>query len=157
MKFSRVFSSLFFAWAILSQPVLAQSLTLEDIFASTKYREKRPENMRFMQDDNFYTIQEGPGVVKKDTRTGRTVDTLVSKADTLFQKSFKLSDYVFSPDEKQLLLVGNVRPIYRRSFVADYVLRSIEDPSKHFVLPLCSYATFSPDGQKIAYVKENNL
>lgn len=154
MKFSVPFLLL---CLLLAKGAFPQTLTLEDIFSSTKYREKRPENLRFMLDDNFYSLQEGVSIVRKDTKTGKTLDTLVGKSDTLLHKNFKLADYLFSADEKQVMLSGNHRGIYRRSYVADYVLRSFSDADKQVLIPSASYATFSPDGQKVAYVKDNNL
>ena len=146
--------------------VHAQVLTLEDIFLTNKYREKRPDNLRFMNDDRFYTEQVGNTILKKETVSGKTVDTLVAKTDTLNGKKFELFDYSFSADEKQLLLAGNRKGIYRRSFTADYVLvRSSKSKVQTkatvnyelLTLNLVSYATFSPDGKKIGFVNDNNL
>ena len=139
----------------------AQTLTLEDIFFSSKYREKHPENLFFMENDAFYSVQEGAAILKKETATGKTVDTVLSQTDTLLGNRFALFQYDFSAGEKQLLLAGNYHGIYRRSYTADYVLAtpSTSHSAKwaFHVLPAISYATFSPDGSKIAYVKENNL
>ncbi len=143
----------------------SQSLTLEDIFLKNKYLENRPENLRFMKDDRFYTEQVGNAILKKETISGKIIDTIVSKTDTLNGKKFDLFDYAFSSDEKQILLAGNRKGIYRRSFTADYLLVR----SSKFVVPSSttnieqvifndiSYATFSPDGTKIGYLKDNNL
>lgn len=157
---------LLFILTIASFCVHAQNLTLEDIFLNNKYREKRPDNLRFMNDDRFYTEQVGNTILKKETVSGKTIDTLVSKTDTLNGKKFELFDYIFSVDEKQLLLAGNRKGIYRRSFTADYLLVQsskfkVQNKAtlnvEHATLNSISYATFSPDGKKIGYVKDNNL
>jgi dipeptidyl-peptidase-4 len=139
----------------------AQSLTLEDIFFSAKYREKYPENLSFMQNDAFYSVREGAAVLKKVTATGRTADTLVSHTDTLLNHTFSLFDFQFSQDEKQFVLAGNQRRIYRRSYTADYILANpVHSDSLRWVFTSflnVGYATLSPDGKKLAYVKENNL
>lgn len=157
-----------FAILLLYLPAVlfAQSLTLEDIFGTGKYREKRPEHLRFLNDDAYYTVQENNVLLKKETRTGKIVDTVVSKIDTLLGKKFMLSGYQFSDSEEWLLLSGNPKPLYRRSYTADYVLFDRRFPKgpqrqgvfkKRLVLSNVSFATFSPDGNKIGYVKDNNL
>jgi dipeptidyl-peptidase 4 len=143
----------------------AQSLTLENIFLTNEYREKRPDNLRFMNDDRFYNEQIENAIIKKETNSGRTIDTLVSKTDTINRKRFELFDYSFSDDEKHLLLAGNRKGIYRRSFKADYVLvqsskylvQSSNTNYEQVTINGVSYATFSPDGKKIGYVRDNNL
>lgn len=137
--------------------VQAQSLTLENIFLHNQYREKRPDNLRFQKDDRFYTEQEGTSILLKETLSGKTHDTLIHHTDTLNKRSFQLFDYAFSDDESFLLLAGNRKNIYRRSYTADYCLIHLPTHTTQALLPKCSYATLSPDGSKVAYVRDNNL
>jgi dipeptidyl-peptidase-4 len=151
---------LFFTLCLCPILSFGQNLTIEDLFSSTKYREKLPDNLRFLKDDRFFTEQDGNRLLKKATLTGNTIDTLIDKTDTLLGGRFDFFDYAFSPDEKTILLIGNRQAIYRRSFTADYVIFQKDNTHpflKKTVLKNVSNATFSPDGKKIAYTKNNNL
>src|SRR5690606_19928989 len=66
----------------------------------------------------------------------------------------------FSPDEKKVLIADQEEPIYRRSskayyYVFDLQTRQVTPVSKQEGKQL--YATFSPDGSKVAFVRSNNL
>ncbi|MBC7387592.1 MAG: DPP IV N-terminal domain-containing protein [Opitutaceae bacterium] len=138
-------------------------LTLEDIFLSSKYREKHPENLNFMINDSFYTVQEGNSILKKETVTGRVVDTLISKSDTINKGKFSLFDYSFSHNENVILLAGNREGIYRRSFLADYVFYNCTEKtfkSIHIANQQSGKignVEFSPNDKKVAFVWNNNL
>ena len=59
--------------------------------------------------------------------------------------------------KSKLLIANNSNPIYRHSFTADYFLYTIETKGLTKILEQVQEPTFSPDGKKIAYVKENNI
>lgn len=70
-----------------------------------------------------------------------------------------ISDYQFNKDESRILISTNVTPIYRRSFTADYYIYDFKNKE---IKPLSDQgrqrlATFSPDGLRIAFVRDNNL
>lgn len=65
--------------------------------------------------------------------------------------------YDFNKDETKVILGKNIQPIYRRSKKGTYYVLSIESKKLHFIDKDILEPTFSPDGQKIAYVKKNNL
>lgn len=78
--------------------------------------------------------------------------------NTLFKDIRSIDDYSFDNNEEQLLIGTNSRPIYRRSFLADYY---IYDLKKGELTPIANHPvmapTFSNDGTKIAYAHRNNL
>src|SRR5690606_27655410 len=64
-----------------------------------------------------------------------------------------------SPDEKKVLLATQQESIYRRSTKAYFYIYDLQNKR---LVPLSagdkqSYATFSPDGSKVAFVRNNNL
>jgi dipeptidyl-peptidase-4 len=69
-----------------------------------------------------------------------------------------IDSYVFSADERMILIANSSIPIFRHSFTADYYLYDVTSKSltKLFDSQV-QEPTFSPDGKKIAYAKENNL
>ena len=69
-----------------------------------------------------------------------------------------INDYQFSNDETKILLTTYINRIYRHSFEAKYWVYDLRDKT---TTPLDKgnqqLATFSPDGKKVAFVKNNNL
>ena len=66
-----------------------------------------------------------------------------------------IDSYTFSSDEKTILIATNSDQIFRHSFVANYFLYVIATKK---LTPLFDFKiqepTFSPDGTKIAFAKE---
>lgn len=88
--------------------------------------------------------------------TGEKVRRLLNAADHSELKS--LFQYSFSPDESMLLLGTERQSIYRRSVLAVYYVLDIATGELHQVdADKIQEPTFSEDGSKIAYGKENNL
>jgi dipeptidyl-peptidase-4 len=148
---------------LVSASAIAQqtSITLQDIWYSGKFRSEYVYGLRSMNDGEHYTAMarsaDGPAVVKYAYATGEPVDTLVRASAVTGVASF--DDYAFSADEKQLLLKTETESIYRystREFNTIYnletgELKSLATDAKQ------RYATFSPQGDRIAYVKKNDL
>jgi len=91
---------------------------------------------------------------------GETMDSLLEAEEIKEQsgKKIPLSDYTATSDKKKVLLFTNREAIYRRSskaysFVYDLQANTLVKLDTAKVL----HATFSPDGNKVAYVKDNNL
>lgn len=70
----------------------------------------------------------------------------------------RIDSYTFDEEEKMILIACNSNQIFRHSFTADYYLYKIgtKELTKLFDFQV-QEPTFSPDGKKIAYAKENNL
>lgn len=139
-----------------------QKITVEDIYTGA-FRAKGMDELQSMKNTNQYAVLNFDRASRTtqvnlfDFATLKKVATLVDSKD---QK--ELSDgidvYAFSPDEKTMLIGNNSSPIYRHSFTANYFLLDIASKK---LTKLFDYAiqepTFSPDGKKIAFAKENNL
>jgi dipeptidyl-peptidase-4 len=144
--------------AMTITPLQAQKqLTLEDIYKLGVFREKSVQGINWTKNGQFYTSLEQNGVVKYDITTGKAVETVVDFGT--LNPRIDVDDYAFSSDEKKLLFTTNTQQIYRRSFKADYY---VYDLTTKTLQPLAaegrqSYATFSPDGSKVAFVRDNNL
>ena len=153
-----IWASLLFAWTMPAKA--GNALTLEDI-ANGKYRSERMRGLTPMADGESY-LQMNPErtkIIKYSFKTGEAIETVFDVA-TARECHFKQFDnYILSPDEKRLLIQTETTPIYRRSFTAVYYLFSIKnnklDPLSEGgpqQVPL-----FSPDGQQIAFVRDNNI
>jgi dipeptidyl-peptidase-4 len=132
-----------------------QSITLEDIWTKGTFAAKGVSGFNSMNDGGFYTAQdENENIIKFSFATGNAVETIVRK-DDLNISNFQ---YTFSKDEKKILFKNGFKQIYRHSytakiFVYDVKTKELFQPTQDAVM----LAEFSPDGNKLAYVKSNNL
>ena len=138
----------------------AQKITLEDIFQKGTFRAQSVYGLRSMNDGIHYTTMEARSkIVKYSYKTGDEVEVLfdISKIDDAPISSF--SAYEFSDDETKILLTTERKPIYRRSYTAEfYVWNSVtEELSELSDDGAQQLATFSPDGNYVAYVRDNNI
>ena len=136
-----------------------KEITLEAIFKDNSFATKGIGAIRWMNDGQYYSARETEGstvkLVRKDITTGETVETLVTSNDL----GFAFSNYTFSEDEQRVMFSTETEKIYRRSSKSVFhvydlkskKLQTLADGKK--VL----YATFSPKGDKAAYVWDNNL
>lgn len=128
--------------------------TYADI-ASGKFAQKSVGGLRSMKDGEHYTIRENGGLYRCSYAKSGDKQLLV-ELDIL---EGEVADYTFSPDESKILFRVDSRPLYRRSHHSHYVVYDLTSGS------LCEidesndvrYALFSPDGKKVAYIKDNNI
>ncbi len=157
MKRLFLLTQLFCLLLLTGQLSAQKKITLSDIFERGTFRPQSVAGVNWMNDGKFYSAQEGNDIVKYDVTTGQKVATIVSGAD--LSPAIDFVAYEFSADEKQILFMTSFEPIYRRSFKANYFvydlttkqLKQLSKGGKQ------SYATFSPDGSKVAFCRENNL
>ena len=140
------------AVAIMCATVIAygSAIKYEDI-AKCRAANGMIYGVRSMADGEHFTIIKGKKIVRC-SYADRT-DSLV-----VFEGDFRIGSYSFSADEKQILLsdAKSVKPIYRRSFTADYYLARVGDKARK-VLEQVRDVEFSTDGKSLVYAKENNL
>ena len=157
-------------YTIVHAHVQAQELrqiTLEDILIQGVFYQKTVSGVNWMQNGRYYTAQrydaarDSDLIVKYDIATGETVETLLDSRKIRLPENrpFSFDSYEMSPDESMILLASGEEAIYRRSTKADFYLY---DPASDKLTKLnrdekVSYATFSPDGKKVAFVEGNNL
>ena len=137
-----------------------KTITLDDIYRDNTFRSRSVYGLRSMKDGEHYTtLEEGRYVVKYAYQTGKAVDTLLSLRRNTQYNINRISDYELSGDERQILISANVQSIYRHSFLADFFVWDIVSQTMTPVSDSGSQqlATFSPDGTKIAFVRNNNL
>lgn len=148
--------------ALAPTKISAQSgqITLEDIWLKGTFSAASVPGFNVLNDGKRYVKTEKNGDVKiYALDNNKELGTLVQASDLVYGgKQVPLAEFRFSSDEKKLLILTEPEPIYRHStlyvtYVYDIAGKklSLLEPSK--VL----HPDFSPDAQKVAYVKENNL
>ncbi|MBF2707894.1 S9 family peptidase [Flavobacterium soyangense] len=138
-----------------------QKITIEAIY-NGEFTAKRMDELRSMKNTNQYTVlnvDEGSASMQIDLFDFATLKKVTTLIDTKNQSKLLggIDSYTFSSDEKKILIANNTNQIYRHSFNADYFLFDMVSKELTKVLEQVQEPTFSPDGKKIAYVKENNL
>jgi dipeptidyl-peptidase-4 len=139
-----------------------QKITVEEIYSGA-FRAKGMDELQSMKNTNQYTVLNYDPTSRSmqidlfDFATLKKVTTLIDS------KSFPvladgIDSYTFSPDEKLILIANNTNQIFRHSFTADYYLYDTTNKkvSKVFDFQV-QEPTFSPDGKKIAFARDNNL
>lgn len=135
-------------------------LKLEDVVSSPIFRPATVDEIRSTSDGTHYTILQGySDIIRYKYSNGLATDTVFSLNSFYSQKIPYISRYEFNTNETGLLLTTNETPIYRHSFTADYYYYDIQ---KKKLTPVSvngkqKIATFSPSGDKIAFVRENNI
>ena len=146
---------------LLTSVFAQQKITVEAIYTG-QFQAKGMVELQSMKNTNQYTVlnaDEASGNLQIevfDFATLKKVNTLI---ETKNQSKLLggIDSYTFSSDEKQILIANNTNPIYRHSFTADYFLYTVETKELTKILEQVQEPVFSPDGKKIAYVKENNI
>ncbi|WP_375416363.1 S9 family peptidase [uncultured Hymenobacter sp.] len=148
---------------LTTAPAAAQQklpLTLEDVFAKPTFRAAAVPGFDWMRDGRYYAALDEGSLVQHEVATGKAVQTLVPAADLkLDGKPLAVDGYRFNADEQKILFTTDTEPIYRHSSKASYY---VYDRASKKLTPLSaggkqSYATFSPDGLRVAFVRDNNV
>lgn len=105
---------------------------------------------------HYTTLQKGK-ILQTKYSDGEVSDTIFDASQHTPKIAF--NDYQFSDDETMIIIPTNRKGIYRRSSTADYM---IYDRSRDTLYMLSDKgpqqeATISPDGRKVAFVRDNNL
>ncbi len=145
--------------------------TLEEIWKTNSFAQKRENGFKSMADGKHYSLlftnpsNQKNYLLKYEYASGKVVDTILKPSDLVINekgvsKEIKLSDYEFTgADEQKIIIPTEVEYIYRRSTLAEnYIYDRV---SKQTVRLSAKgkqrEAICSPDGNMVAFVRENNL
>ncbi|HLN52072.1 MAG TPA: S9 family peptidase [Lentimicrobium sp.] len=165
MKRYSIVNSIAFLFLLLPQILFSQNgnknFTLDDLLKGRIFRSKGINEIRSMKDGSHYTAlsEDNSYIISYDYKTGDSISKIFDLNRFKTDQVTTIYDYEFSDDESAILIQTSYEPIYRRSFTADYYIYNTIDKS---FKPLSNngkqqLATFSPDGKKVAFVRENNL
>ncbi|MDR1458931.1 MAG: S9 family peptidase [Bacteroidales bacterium] len=143
-----------------------KEITLEGIWKDYTFVSSGVPGFLTMPKGDFYTVTDKDGIDKYSFASGEKIATLVTNhdlktaSDSLITMN-TIHTYTFDNDESQLLMAIKQENIYRRSTKAFYyiynikskTIRSLSDTAKGKQ----SFATFSNDGKKVAFVRSNNI
>ena len=157
----------FMAFALMAGAGVAgaqtKNITLEDIWTKRTFSARGVYGIRSMADGEHYCTMSRTGIAKYSYATGEKVaDVCLFNAPDLKKKAKPLppmEGYEFSKDEQKILLSSGFEPIYRHSGVSDYYLYDVKEKTftKISNNGKQRLTTLSPDGTKVAFVRDNNL
>jgi len=140
-----------------------RQLTNEDIWYSPTFSMEYVSGLNSMNDGIHYTSldrsDDGMAINKYTYAKGVKVSTLVTEKD--LGEGIYIDDYSFSSDESQILIASEKESIYRRSSKSHYYIYTIADKKLEKLTEKGAekerLANISPDGTKVAFVKDNNI
>ena len=150
-------------------------LTLERIFADKEFKTDSFGPYEWLDGGDDYTsLVPGPPVagqddppkqlVKYNTQTGEGT-VLVTAAEMTpagADEPLDVDDYDWSKDKSKLLLFANTVKVWRDNTKGDYWVfdmnsRSLRQIAKDATPSTLMFAKFSPNADKVGYVRENNI
>ena len=125
-----------------------------EAIARLKAMNERVNGLRSTADGEHYTVIEDDNIMRYAYAEATPGEALLPASS----ERFTITDYELSADERSILIASGQTPIYRHSYTSSYLLAA-----DGCIRPVLSDATrprdasFSPDGQSIAYSSENDL
>ena len=157
MKWMALLACLMLSWQIQAQE--KKKVSMEDVFKSSVFSQKSVFGINWMKDGQFYSsLQRGPAgpkVVKINVATGEEAGVLIDGAAL----GINFSSYSFNSDESKALVASDIERIYRRSSKGVFHVVDLKTGTAQQLMDgeKIMYATLSPDNDKVAFVKDNNL
>jgi dipeptidyl-peptidase-4 len=171
----RRFSCVFVAFLCSVIPLAAQIpdsslLTLDRIFASGEFNVRGFGQSHWMDGGAGYTTLEpssgksGRDLVRYDTKSGER-SVLVPAEEFIpagASVPLAIENYQWSPGRKRLLIFTNSKRVWRRNTRGDYWVLTLADSSLKKLggnadPSTLMFAKFAPDGDRVAYVRGNNI
>ncbi len=139
-------------------------LTLENIWFSREFSPKFVAGFQYLNDGKSYcqldkNADQSFACNRYDIKTGAKSGTLFSTDKILVDgKPVAVEGFSFSENEQKVIITNGFEQVYRHSGKSNTYLYDI--PSGKVIQisnKKIMYATLSPDGNKVAYVSDNNL
>lgn len=145
-------------------------VTVERIYNTRDFAGQGFGPVRWLDDSTYTSVEAGPGgseLVRVDAATGRAA-VLVSAAALTPRgdsTSLDVEDYDWSADRSQLLVFTNSARVWRANTRGDFwvldlktrQLRQLGGAAAKAMPSTLQFAKFSPDGKRVAYVREHNI
>lgn len=146
-------------------------LTPARIFTDKEFEEEKVEAIRWSKAGaHYFTLEKpaegklGKDLVKHEAESG--AKTIIASAQVMTpegeKKPLTVDSFEFSADESRALLFANTKKVWRKNTRGDYWLLDLAatkltklggDTAPSTLM----FAKLSPDGSRVAYVRQNNL
>ncbi len=146
---------------LLSSVVLMMAQQPVTLMSLTQLASKQLTPMQSMSDGIHYTAisNTGKAIEQFEYATGKKVADLMDLEKIKDAPIASIQGYEINATGTRILVYTNSKPLFRHSFVADYW---VYDMNRRELKPLSEgggqrSASFSPDGDMVAFSKNNNL
>ena len=157
---------------LLMAPTLRaqDSLSIARIWDSDEFQAQGITQIRWLDDASYTTLEPssaGRGardIVKHDAATGRA-EILVAASMLVPAGSsapLGIANYIWSDDKTQLLIFTNTQRVWRVNSRGDYWVFNLQSKQLQKLggdaaASTLMFAKFSPDGKRVAYVRQHNI
>lgn len=158
--------ALFALTLTLALPSLAQNgqreVSVQDVWQRFSFFAQGAGPIRWMANDNFYTVLQDEYLLKYDIQNEAVAETLATPGDLkdpTTGRAFTPDSYVLSPAEDKVLFTTERQSIYRRSskevcYVLDLKTKQVQLLHEGAQV---GNALFDPTGSRVGYTFDNNL
>ncbi len=147
-----------------------KQLSNEEIWGKPLFSARGISGLRSMKDgkhySSFYTHPQTKEtyILAYEYSTGKVSDTILKASELKLQipndiQTIALENYAFNADESKIIISNSTESIYRHStkelnYIFDRKTRKLQNVSDYGKQ---MFATLSPDGSKVAFVRDNNI
>lgn len=163
MKFNLLFVGLFILGGVIGQ---GKKIDNKTIWSSGTFRAANVYGVESMNDGLHFTrmtyLKGGTAIEKFSYETYKSAGIIVSSDQLKYNnEAISIDDYDFNFDESKILIASSQEGIYRHSSKSYYFIYDIQTKSLEPLADMSkgkqSLASFSPDGEKVAFVRNNNI
>ena len=128
-----------------------------------EFRAESMASLKPLDDGESYSqvSSDGTKILKYSFKTGKQTGVIFDLNNVRGPKIRidRIDGYIFSPDGKRILIQTDTRYIYRRSFTATYYIYEVQNNKMGPLSVGGEQQTplFSPHGNMIAFVRQNNI
>jgi dipeptidyl-peptidase-4 len=164
MKYSLVLIGLFLFGGIVAQE--KKKIDNQTIWSTRTFSAANVYGVESMNDGIHFTrlaySREGASIEKYNYEKYENVGTIVKSIDLVYKgEPISIDDYDFNYNETKILIASSQESIYRHSSKSYYFIYDIKSKSLEPLADMAKgkqrLAAFSPDGEKVAFVRENNI
>lgn len=164
MKYSLLFVGLLILGGLTAQGT--KTIDNNTIWSTRTFSASSVYGVESMNDGVHFTrlsyTKEGTAIEKFTYEKYESAGVIVNSQDLTYEgQAISIDDYEFNYDETKILIASSQESIYRHStksyyFIYDIASKKVE-PLADIIESKQRLATFSPDGEKVAFVRDNNI
>ncbi len=153
-------------FAIFSEAIIAQDtlkeVNLKEIWTEYKFMSRSVRGINSLKNGTDYTVIKKGSLIVYDYKSGDSITTLITPDNLIPEGSdqpIRLRSFSMSNDETRFLIPTSTESIYRHSTKSDYYVFDINSKKLTRLSEngKQSLADFSPDGTKVAFVRDNDI
>lgn len=148
-------------FSFLGLPLFAENAVVKEIQPYVEKNIKTVNDFVFYDESSYVCLSEdGQTIDRYEIESGKKIETIFDVNHTRETTLNAIDGFIFSPDNKKIIVWNDKKPVYRRSFEAKYYFYDTHSRQLKPVAEGFDYSRdplFSPDSRMIAFVHDNNI